>query len=322
MDGDFLQMLKEPNRVPLKESLDRTGLAIEYFPAFEQRSHDFHTHNFIEILFVAKGRFRHIIADRTYDESTGGLTILNYRQFHSLRTPEGPVELYNVYWNPSLYSAPSLPDEHNSILWDLIPQHPSLSHKLNRVRHFLFADHRKTTELLKMLYEEQQSGRAASEQAIQALFQLFLIEICRTAPLPQAEQSVLSNGLMERVRIYLDQHFTEIIPLDTLCRISGLNASNLCRRFKGYTGMSTGEYLKQRRLSAALRRLRLSDDKVLTICHDCGFPDISRFNNYFRNATGQTPSEYRKSFASKPEIDRSSRKEANQKKRQGNLEIL
>jgi len=45
-----------------------------YFPEFTQEKHDFHTHESIEMLFVIDGTFLHVPADRTYDESAGGLT--------------------------------------------------------------------------------------------------------------------------------------------------------------------------------------------------------------------------------------------------------
>ena len=89
--------------------LESTGLAIEYFPAFFQERHDFHTHEFIEMLFVIKGTFRHVTADTTYDETAGGLTILNYNQFHTLKTPNGAVELANIYWNPKNIRSPASP---------------------------------------------------------------------------------------------------------------------------------------------------------------------------------------------------------------------
>jgi AraC-like DNA-binding protein len=56
-------------------------------------------------------------------------------------------------------------------------------------------------------------------------------------------------------------------------------------------------YLKQRRLAAALQRLRGTNEKVVTICHECGFSDVANFNRTFRTTFGMTPSEYRKNSA-------------------------
>lgn len=288
------QLLKNPNRENANRHLHKTGLAVEYFPAFEQAQHDFHTHKFVEILFVISGTFRHVTADRTYDETAGGLTILNYNQFHTLKTPNGPVELMNLYWDLKKRPMPSLPDPLIARMNELIPAHPMLGHRLNRVRHLQVDDPKITAQILFGLLREQQQSTVGGEAAIDALFHLFLIELCRAAPVSTDTVEQTFNPRMENVRRYLERHFAEPIRLEKLCELSHLEKANLCRQFKNYTGLSAGEYLKQLRLAAALTRLRTTNDKVLSICHDCGFSDVSNFNRTFRAAFGQSPGQYRK----------------------------
>lgn len=297
-----LHPVKTPATAEAREHLDSTGLAIEYFPAFNQSFHDFHTHECIEMLFVINGTFRHVTADRTYDEAAGGLTILNYHQFHTLKTPSGPVELMNIYWNLRKYPYPELPAPLSGRLAELVPPHPMLGHRLNRVVHLQFEHPAKVSGLLNILLEEQQQPSAGSEAAIQALFRLFLIELCRAAPVLTDSEKAGSNPRMEAVRCYLEQHFAEAIRLEELCAMAGLRKANLCRQFKAYTGLSTGDYLKQRRLAAAMQQLRTTNDKIVTICHDCGFSDVAHFNRMFRTALGQTPGQYR--AATQPSQDR------------------
>ena len=303
MNRESLQTTKNPNLHSAIEHLKQTGLALEYFSAFEQRQHDFHTHEFIEMLFVINGTFQHITADRTYDESAGGVTILNYQQFHSLKTPNGSVELVNIYWNPMVFPVPDLPDDLASRLHELIPLHPMLGHRLNRIRHLNILNPNQVALLLQMLLTEQQQKYPGSDAAVQSLFRLILIEICRAAPVIHNSESILFNPRMERIRRYLEDSYTKQLRLAQLCQLSGLNPANLCRQFKLHTGMSTGDYLKQRRLAAALQKLRNSDDKILSICYECGFPDISRFNRYFRSTFDCTPSEYRKRYHLGYELD-------------------
>lgn len=294
MTRSNLQLTKEPNLPKAAGHLKATGLAFEYFPAFEQKQHDFHTHEFVEMLFVINGTFRHVTADRTYDESAGGLTVINYNQFHTLKTPNGPVELMNVYWDLKKHPRPDLPEPLAARLQELIPAHPMLGHRLNRIRHLQVGETEKVSRLLQMLHREQQEQQAGNEAAIQALFRFFLIELCRAAPTGPTQAESRFNPRMETVRLYLEAHFCDPVRLETLCALSSLRKANLCRQFKAYTGLSTGDYLKQRRLAAALQTLRTTNDKIVTICHDCGFSDVSNFNRAFRNAFDTTPSEYRR----------------------------
>ena len=293
MYGESLQGIKKPNLSIIEERLEKAGLALEYFPAFYQGQHEYHGHDFIEILFVFNGSFRHVTADSSYDETAGGLTIINNRQYHSLRTPDGPVELMNIYLNPTLYPLPELSESLSSRLYDLIPLHRSLGNRLNSIRHLNVPDTKKMENLLMMLFEEQNREEPGQEEAAQSLFHLILIELCRAAPVPESHNLEAYRSRMEKVCVYLEANYSRPVRLEDLCRISGLNPSNLCRRFKEYTGMSTGNYLKQRRLAAALQKLRTGNDKILSISHDCGFSDISRFNRYFKEALGCTPSGYR-----------------------------
>ena len=291
MESESLLILKEPNVASRRDRLERTGLALEYFEGFEQEDHAYHSHAFIEMLYVIRGSFRHIMADETYDETDGSLTILNYRQFHSLKTQNGPVELMNIYLDPQRYPFPDLPAPLSGRLYSLIPLHPELGNRLNRIQHLQLPDPGKAAVILRLLHGEQDSGSPGAEKAMEDLFSLFLIELCRAAPAVERD----SNDLrMDRVIKYLESHYTEPVRLTELCELSGLREANLCRHFREYTGMSTGDYLKQRRLAAALQKLRTTDDKILSVCYESGFPDISRFNRTFREAFGCTPSEYRK----------------------------
>ena len=246
------------------------------------------------MLFVISGTFRHVTADSSYDERAGGLTILNYNQYHTLKTPNGPVELMNIYWNPGRYPLPGLPEPLATRLQELIPPHPMLGHRLNRIRHLQIPDPECFTQILHLLRQEQKAASSGSEAAIESLFRLLTIQICRAAPVGTDARKSEFNPRMESVRLHLEKQFTQPVRLETLCALSGLGKANLCRQFKAYTGLSTGDYLKQRRLAAALQKLRSTSDKILTICHDCGFSDISNFNRAFRAAFDTTPSEYRK----------------------------
>ena len=143
---------------------------------------------------------------------------------------------------------------------------------------------------------EQEEKYPACESAINFLFGLLLIQICRNASITPKESEEEFNPRMEKIRLYLEKHYTEPVRLKQLCELSGLKETNLCQQFKRYTGLSIGNYLKQRRLAAAMQQLRTTSNKIITICYDCGFPEINHFNQTFRKATGKTPSDYRKQF--------------------------
>lgn len=282
--------------VAIENHLKTTGLGGEYV-VFKWDPDEFHTHEFVEFAFFLSGSCEHYTGDETFHETAGDLAIINYNQFHCYKIPDGPFELMNLFWNPEKYPAPELPEPFSSRLNELIPVHPKLGHRLNRIVRIRLDDPEETFRLLNRLFKEQMKGDAASEPAIDALFRLFLIDICRSASIAPESHEEVFNPRMEKIRSHLEKHYTTAIRLEELSQLSGLKETNLCSQFKKYTGLSIGDYLKQRRLSAAMLQLRTTGNKILTICHDCGFSDISYFNRTFRTAIGETPSEYRKRFA-------------------------
>ncbi|RKX44928.1 MAG: hypothetical protein DRP64_05580 [Verrucomicrobia bacterium] len=276
--------------------LKTIGLGIEYFPGFFQEHTEFHTHEFVEFLFVLKGTIQHVTGDHSYDESAGRVAIINYNQFHGFKTSTGIADLMNIYWNPGKYPMPELPEPLSTQLNKLIPAHPMLGHRLNRIVRLQLKNPEETNRLLQMLLREQNKEDPGSKAAIDALFRLLLIKICRAASIVPEEDVEEFNPRMEKIRLYLEKNFTESIRLEHLCELTGLKESNLCRQFKKYTGLSIGNYLKQRRLATAMQQLRTTNNKILEICYNCGFPDITHFNHTFRMAIGETPSDYRKRF--------------------------
>jgi len=291
-----LPPLGHTDSINIEDHLEATGLGIEYFPEFFPKPYEFHTHEFVEFLFVLDGACEHLTGDCTYNESAGRVAIINYNQFHGIESSNGSVELMNLYWNPEKYHAPELPEPFSTRLNELIPVHPKLGHRLNRIVRLQLKDPEKTHRLLHRLFEEQTEADPASEAAIDALFCLILIDICRTASITPKSDAEEYNPRMEKIRLYLEKHYTEPIRIEQLCELSELKEANLCRQFKKYSGLSVGDYLKQHRLALAMQQLRTTNNKVLTICYDCGFSGIVYFNRIFRTAIGETPSNYRKRF--------------------------
>jgi AraC-like DNA-binding protein len=77
-----------------------------------------------------------------------------------------------------------------------------------------------------------------------------------------------------------------------------MNQTYLGRKFKNYTGQTPFEYILHRRIERAMVMLRAPHVKILTICMDSGFNDVSFFNRTFKRIVGMTPGKYRKQWIS------------------------
>ena len=64
--------------------------------------------------------------------------------------------------------------------------------------------------------------------------------------------------------------------------------------FQKLTGSTPMEYLFRMRMERAKTLLRETDIKIIDIAFDCGYGTSQYFANTFKQATGATPSEYRR----------------------------
>ena len=64
--------------------------------------------------------------------------------------------------------------------------------------------------------------------------------------------------------------------------------------FKQKYGVTPKEYADVLRLRAAKEMLTASQNRVIDVAYQAGFSSLAAFNRFFKQQTGQTPTEYRK----------------------------
>lgn len=93
---------------------------------------------------------------------------------------------------------------------------------------------------------------------------------------------------------YIRQHLAEPLNLHTVAGLLGCNGSYFSARFKKETGQTLTEFILQERMRLAANLLLTTRLQVQTIAQYCGFLDVNYFSRAFRQVTGCSPSEYRK----------------------------
>jgi len=104
-------------------------------------------------------------------------------------------------------------------------------------------------------------------------------------------------GMPALVSDFLDRLFRpDEIPGDIAAYAAQLCVSGnyLSRRVKQATGRSVGAWIDIARIGKAKRLLKETDLPVIDIAAAVGLEDQSYFSRFFRQATGQTPSSFRK----------------------------
>lgn len=98
------------------------------------------------------------------------------------------------------------------------------------------------------------------------------------------------RGLVARV----DHTLAAPPSLQDLALEHGLSPGHFARKFRRSCGMSLGQFVLQRRIRAALARIRTSTMPLCALALDLGFDSQSHFTRVFRSLTGMTPGRFRR----------------------------
>ena len=100
--------------------------------------------------------------------------------------------------------------------------------------------------------------------------------------------------IVKAVNEHISTQFMKRITIDSLSDQFDIPTSTLKRCFKGVYGTTIHHYLKECRINAAKHLLQESDQSILEIANAVGYENGSKFTSAFKEATGVTPSAYRK----------------------------
>lgn len=107
---------------------------------------------------------------------------------------------------------------------------------------------------------------------------------------------------LQRLELYLDQHFREKISLSTASESLNISRTRLCALAKRLSGGKTlSRMIAERRVAAAKLLLTKSDTSISAVAESVGIIDYNYFTKVFRSVTGMTPSAFRSQYRLEPE---------------------
>ncbi|OHX11497.1 AraC family transcriptional regulator [Chromobacterium sphagni] len=102
-------------------------------------------------------------------------------------------------------------------------------------------------------------------------------------------------GRFNRVFDYIERHLDDPLTLEQLSEIANFSPYHFHRQFAARCGVPVGRYIQWMRLKRASYRLAFNPlEKVIDIALDAGFQNPESFSRAFKQALGQTPSQFRR----------------------------
>ncbi|WP_042203508.1 helix-turn-helix transcriptional regulator [Paenibacillus camerounensis] len=259
-----------------------------------------HWHKEIEMIYVTKGRLNLGINDTPIRMEQGEVQFINGGDVHYfLASPES--ERVVLQFDLSLFQELSVTCGNDFSLRDVFTamEHSSSGWPQETAGRII--------RLIESIYEEDTRRGEGYAYLIKArLFELLTV-IMREVPrnnagrLPKFSEDSLSQSRemmerLERIFIYVEQHYQEQITLNEVAGHMGFSPYYFTKLFKKHTGMTFVAFLNEYRLNKAKWILLNEDLPMSAVAEAAGFGSVKTFHHFFKSATGISPLKYHKTI--------------------------
>lgn len=145
--------------------------------------------------------------------------------------------------------------------------------------------------LCDQIFADWNSGDGLERFRSRAAFDELIYYIMKNREIAEKD----SKTSMEQVKDYIDRNYHERITIDQLAGMAGISPKYFVDAFKKNFGISTMDYLTQKRIARAKELMAKPNAKLKDIAHEVGFNDEFYFSRKFKKVVHLTPSVYMKS---------------------------
>lgn len=297
-ERELRRQLEEPlNQECRPYPLPETGMLVTmldtpyYTPSIADSPH---YHNCTEIGLCVGGNGFVLLGGKRYPFSEGALIVAPRGVYHN----QEYVSDQMIYWRYLVVN-----DDY--LLHSLPQRYASEIHALFEAiaENGLFIDGSSTTgadAIIQLMFDmRRQDGRESSPE-----LELSLLLLLQIIARHMGETPLLTAGLpvdshqrqpIEPALAYVYEHYKEDIAISALARSCSMSESYFRKQFLKVMGMSPLEHVNRYRIHRATNLLRTTTDSIQNIAVRCGFSSIAAFNRNFRQFTGMSAGDWRRS---------------------------
>lgn len=253
-----------------------------------------HTHDFIEISYVAEGSGAHYIDNTSLPVSKGDLFFIPVGVSHVFRpssvAQKNNLVVYNCIftqeWLNQLFHLQLSGNKDDFyVLFVQATEHATWLSFKERNGEF--------QPLFERLHFEYNAHRSGFLTILQTCVAQLLVYMYRSKMdfTPEASKANLQD--LDSLLAHIRRHCSSPISLKEAAARLLISERQLHRQLKKNTGMSFMEYVQHARIEACCQQLRANDHKISDVAASVGYQDMKFFNQLFKKMTGSTPSQFR-----------------------------
>lgn len=303
MDYSYLDKA-EYKDVPVLRIIDnRNGLPF-FIAKMNTCNRSNHRHEFVQIIYVCRGKLRHSLNNRFFDISAGDIFVVPpYVPHYYIADQSGDFEIIEFEFVPEFINERFSPESGDSSFLDFAYLEPFLmveyqmAPRLNLTGGIKLEVDSILTEILREYAQRQSDFVLMTKSLLLRLLVLvgraYRINVSGSeAPAVYMQQR---DAMISAIR-YVNTHFSENLSVEEVAGKAMLSPSYFRYLFKQLTGKSLIDYINSERIAKAAEMLREKPEmRIIDICYDVGYNHVNYFNKVFLRETGVSPSEYRKS---------------------------
>ncbi|KWX70681.1 AraC family transcriptional regulator [Paenibacillus jilunlii] len=275
------------------ESFFEKNLLLYVNRATETYQLPLHSHDFIELAFVAEGKGFHYIEQEVHHAFKGQLYFIPIGVSHVFRpsSPESlkePLVVYNCLFTPGLLEG----------LVSVIPD-PAIAEYAAQIRNhqvsaFSVTDlHSSIENLFLSLHREYNLPQTGSGTYLLSLFIQLVVTLYRFKH-DELHFPVNKHTRFLHVLRYIQQEYAQDITLSHLAQAFEWSERHLQRLFQAHTGQTFHHFLQNVRIQKSCGLLaRQPHTPLPLIAEQVGYRDTKTFSLVFKRIIGKTPGGFR-----------------------------
>lgn len=240
-----------------------------------------HTHAFFELFLVSKGKAVHCVNNATQLLTEGSFVLIRPEDVHRYDFfNQYDFELINIsFLKDAFDTACSMLSCPGSSFLD-----PALS------PHIILEGYSFTDMKRKLLQLNNKKEGLPRKQYLLSLLPFFLYSFLTEPDRVTANASIplWLAGLLKKMED--PENFVPGLP--RLLELSNMSQEHLTRAFRKYLDMTPTEFINTKRVNFSIQLLLETDSDVITVCHECGFHNLSHFYRIFHKQFECSPKKF------------------------------
>lgn len=247
-----------------------------------------HLHNCLEVGYCYSGSGIFVVEDKVFDFKEGDVSIINDKEMHLASSTKGTVSTWSwILLDPARLIGAAVSD----------PGLLSIS-ELGGSDFSNIVSPKESPEIcrsIRSISEEMMVRSPNYQESIRGLVWNLMVQLHRM-PGRGGDSGQEGKGISRIAPAlqYMARHYNEPLSIDELAELCFLSPTHFRRVFQDAAGIAPLKYLTALRIRIAAGLLRNTDNPILDISLDSGYPTLSSFNRQFKKHMGCSPRQWRR----------------------------